>query len=129
MRSLKFPNMFNSNSTNVWRSDEYREATFQNLRLVLSSEKNSLKCDPYFGGLIDSLLFEQNNYILKEILIDILYEQAAIFIPQLKVSRDGISIIQDKEKGRVYATIHGINQLDYENDTYTLLLTKDLERN
>lgn len=125
MRSIKFPKMFNSNNTNVWKSTEYKEATYQNMRLVLLSYKNSLSCDPYFGGMLDSLFFEQNNEILKNILIDRFYNQLAIFIPQLRIARKDIEIITNKEKGKIYINIRGINQFDFTNDLYNLVLTKE----
>jgi len=123
MRSIKFPNMFNTNSTNVWKSSEYKEATAQNTELVLLSERRSLIGDPFWGGLIDSLTFEQNSQMTSEILADVIYEQVSIFIPQLKIRREDIVI--RRESGKIYADIHGINQIDYQNDLYTLILSNN----
>ena len=52
MRSYKFPKMFQSNSSRIWREDEYGKATAQNTLLLLNSERGELECDPYFGILL-----------------------------------------------------------------------------
>ena len=36
MRSFKFPKMFKSNSSQIWREDEYNKATKQNVLLLLT---------------------------------------------------------------------------------------------
>ena len=122
MRSLKFPKMFNSNSTNVWKSTEYLDATTQNTILLLHSMRGELFGDPYFGLMLKRYLFDQNSYILKDNIIDMIYTQLAIFIPQVKVNRKDIEIIQDREKGKLYCRFEGINQIDYQNNTYNLVL-------
>ena len=120
MRSISFPNMFTSSSTNVTSSSS--QATKQNLDLLLHSEKGELFGDPYYGIRLKKYLFDQNSYILKDILIDEIYTQLALFIPQLVVSRNDISIIQDKEKGKLYCTFKAVNQLGYTVDTYSLVI-------
>ncbi len=127
MRSIKFPKMFNTNSTNVWKSNEYLNATKQNTRLVLLSQRGELFGDPYFGLMFKQYIFEQNNYILRDKIIDMIYTQLALFIPQIKVKRDDIEIIQDKQKGKLYCTFSGINQIDYQLNTFNLLLYSDNE--
>lgn len=122
MRSFKFPKMFNSNSSQIWREDEYGKATRQNALLLLQSERGELECDPYFGILLKHYMFNQNSYILKDMLIDTLYTQIAIFLPQIKVSRNSIDIISDTQKGRLYCSFSGTNQIDYTHNTFNLLL-------
>ena len=122
MRSFKFPKMFKSNSSQIWREDEYGKATRQNVLLLLQSERGELECDPYFGILLKHYMFNQNSYILKDMLIDTLYTQIAIFLPQVKVSRNNIDIISDNSKGRLYCRFSGINQIDYTHNTFNLLL-------
>ena len=78
MRSFKFPKMFNSNSSQIWRADEYNKATRQNALLLLQSERGEFECDPYFGILLKHYMFNQNSYILKDMIIDTLYTQIAI---------------------------------------------------
>lgn len=122
MRSIKFPQMFYTNYTRVWKTEEFLEATRQNTELLLQCERGELFGDPYFGILLERYLFEQNNYILRDILIDVIYTQLAIFIPQLKVERRDIKIVQDREKGKLYCSFSGINQIDYQVNSMSLLL-------
>jgi len=125
MKSIKFPSMFNSNNTKVWKSSEYLNATTQNTITLLQSERGELFGDPYFGILLKHYLYDQNNYILRDVIIDVIYTQLALFIPQLKVERRNINIIQDKEKGKLYCRFSGINQIDYQQNTYNLLMFKE----
>jgi hypothetical protein len=67
-------------------------------------------------------MFNQNSYILKDMLLDTIYTQIAIFLPQVKISRNSIDIITDKQKGKLYCSFSGINQIDYTNNTFNLLL-------
>lgn len=122
MRSFKFPKMFNSNSSQIWREDEYSKATRQNVLLLLHSERGELECDPYFGVLLKHYMFNQNSYILKDMLIDTIYTQIAIFLPQIKISRNSIDIISDGQRGKLYCKFSGINQIDYTHNTFNLLL-------
>ena len=122
MRSYKFPKMFKSNSSQIWREDEYNKATKQNVLLLLHSERGELACDPYFGILLKHYMFNQNSYILKDMLIDTIYTQIAIFLPQIKISRNSINLVPDKLKGRLYCNFSGINQIDYTHNTFNLVL-------
>jgi hypothetical protein len=122
MRSYKFPKMFKSNSSQIWREDEYNKATKQNVLLLLQSERGEFEYDPYFGILLKHYMFNQNSYILKDMLIDTIYTQIAIFLPQVRVSRNAIDIISDKSRGRLYCSYSGINQIDYTHNTFNLLL-------
>ena len=122
MRSYKFPKMFKSNSSQIWREDEYGKATKQNTLLLLQSERGELECDPYFGILLKHYMFNQNSYVLKDMLIDTIYTQIAIFLPQVRISRNSVDIISDNTKGRLYCRFSGINQIDYTHNTFNLLL-------
>ena len=127
MRSIKFPKMFNSNSTNVWKSNEYLQATIQNTKLVFYTTRGELFGDPYFGLMLKKYMFDQNNYILRDQIIDMIYTQLALFIPQVKVRREDISIVQDKQKGKLECHFSGINQIDYQLNTFNLLLLNENE--
>lgn len=122
MQSIKFPKMFNTNSTRVWKSNEYLAATKQNTILTLSTERGELFCDPYWGLLFKYYLFNQNSLILRDTLADMIYTQLAIFVPQVVVKRNDIEIVQDKEKGTLYCNFKGINQIDYQVNTFNLKL-------
>jgi hypothetical protein len=114
--------MFRPNSSRIWREDEYGKATRQNAILLLHSERGELECDPYFGILLKHYMFNQNSYILKDMLIDTIYTQIAIFLPQVRVTRNSIDIVPDKLRGRLYCSFSGTNQIDYTHNTFNLLL-------
>ena len=120
MYSLNFPNMV-SNVTTKLCSDH--EATVQNLKLTLLSEKNTLFGDPYFGTLWRKLLYDQNNKIIRDILVDDILTAIETFVPQLLVTRKDITITSDKYS--VYISIKGTNLLDYQTDMYNIKLTGD----
>lgn len=124
MRSLKFPTMFNKNSTNVWKTEEHKEATLQNCVTLLHTERGELFGDPYYGLLFKHYLFNQNSAALADVLIDIIYTQLALFMPQLKVNRNQINIVSDKERGKLYCTFVAQDQIDFTIETYRLLLYK-----
>lgn len=122
MKSIKFPKMFNTNSTNCFKADEYNDATLQNTRLLLKTDRGEIISDPYFGLPIKAFMYEQNDYILREAFTDMIYTQIALFIPQIKVARNDVTIIQGKEKGKLYCRITGINQIDFSVNTTVLTL-------
>lgn len=117
MKSLSFPNMIEHNYVQTV-SD--REATLQNMILLLSSEKGEFKFDPFFGIRLKRYMFEQNNLVLRDILVDEIYEQLSIFMPQLIIRREDIHIEPDKEK--LYLTVKARNQKDFKLNSYNLVL-------
>lgn len=124
MNSISFPNMFTTSSTLVVKD---KDASMQDLKLLLASEKGELFGDPFFGVRIKKYTFNQNNYVLRDILVDELFSQIKVFAPQLTVNRDDIKITQ--KGNRLYATIKGINKLDFTTDMYQLeLFQGDEER-
>ena len=119
MRSIGFPNIFNKNGTTIKVISDH-EATMSNLRLLLLSEKNSLFGDPYFGTNLKRLLFEPNNVVLRDIVIDDIYTAILQFMPQIRVERSDITVVSDRTS--VYVTIRALNMLDYTTDLYNLNL-------
>lgn len=117
--------MFNSNSSNIWLDTEYLAATKQNAKLVINTEKGEVYGDPYFGLLLQHYLYSQNSYVLRDIIIDLIYTQLAIFIPQIYVKRKDITIIQDAQKGLLICRFSGVNQIDYTTNTFNLTLLND----
>lgn len=123
MNSIGFPEMFKSSATLVVKD---REASLQDLQLLLASEKGELFGDPFFGVRVKKYTFNQNNYVLRDILVDEIFTQVKVFAPQITVSRDDIKIIQT---GNTLVTnIKGINKLDFTTDMYQLELFNDEER-
>ena len=117
MKSIKFPDMINHNYVQTI-SDE--AATLQNLKLLLNSEKGEFTFDPFFGIRLKRYMFEQNNLVLRDILIDEIFEQISIFMPQLIIKRKDITIEPDNYK--LYVSIKARNQKDFQLNTYNLVL-------
>ena len=115
--SISFPKMFNKNTTLVKSGDE---AIMQNLSTLLLSVSGGLKDDPYYGVNIKRYMFDQNNYILRDILIDEIYTQIKIFMPQLQVERKQISLVQ--QDTTVYVKIQAKNREDYTTNLFQLAL-------
>ena len=78
MYSINFPRMVSQKGT-LLKQD--KEATAQNLKLLLASDKNSLLGDPYYGMVLKRALYEQNNVVLRDLLIDEIYTAIQIFMP------------------------------------------------
>ena len=112
-------------SSNHVQTVEGRDATLQNMKLFLSSEKGTFKFDPFFGIRLKRYMFEQNNSVLRDILVDEIYEQLEIFMPQLIVKRSDIQVTSDRNK--VYYSIKARNQLDFQLNTYNLVLMGEEE--
>lgn len=120
MYSIKFPDIFSSAKTNLIKDNE---ATLSNTKLLIASWKDSLFGDPYFGTNIKRYVYEQNNIILRDIIIDDIFESIRTFIPQILVRRDWIKINQ--KNSELYATINCINKLDNQPDMFDIRLTND----
>lgn len=118
MYSISFPKMFTSSRTLLY-SDH--EATLSNLKLLLQSERASLLGDPYFGTVLKRIIFEQNSNVLRDIIIDEIYTSIITFMPQIKLSRSDISV--EARDYDVYATIRGLNLIDYKTDMFSINLT------
>ena len=123
MFSFAWPDIFSSTNINL-NSDH--EATLANLRLLLLSMRNSMFGDPYFGTNLKRLMFDQNNQILRDIIIDDIYTSIITFMPQLTLKRDDIKVISNKET--IYITIKATNLLDFKTDLYTINMI-DIEEN
>jgi hypothetical protein len=120
MYSIAFPDMFNSGGTKLLKD---QEATISNTRLLLASWKNSLFGDPYFGTNIKRFIYQQNNIILRDLIIDDIFVSLQQFIPQINVKREDIEIINDGVD--VYANINCINKLEDQPNMYQIKLTTD----
>lgn len=131
MKSIGYPKIFNTISSTTIISD--REATLSNLKLLLTSEKGTLFGDPYFGVRLKQYLFEQNNGVLKDILIDEIYAQIRTFMPQVFIDRKDIDIIQisnenkNAERGKLVANIKLTNKVDYSREFYSLVIFQSEE--
>jgi phage baseplate assembly protein W len=121
MKSISFPDMFNSSSTNVVSG---KEATASNLRLLLQSEKGDLFGDPYYGVNVKKYLFEQNNHVLRDIIIDDIYTALILFMPQLIVKRSDIVVVTNN-KTTLVANLKVTNRSNYVTDLYSIILFQE----
>ena len=117
MNSIAFPVMFSNTTCNVC---EDKEAILQNLKLLLYSDRNGLFGDPYYGLIFKKLMFEQNDVVLRDVAIDAIYSAIQQFMPQIKVERKNIKLIQDGST--VVVTIKARYMIDYTTDMYTINL-------
>ena len=118
MKSIALPNMFNRTTTNLVY--DY-DATLQNLQLLLWSEKGELFGDPYYGTGVKRYLFDQNDVVLQDILLDDIYTAITLFIPQIKVDRKDIKLIRGN-KGELSLRIEALNRADFTTDLFNIVL-------
>ena len=116
--SLAFPNMFSSESVNIYKD---KQATMTNLKLLLASEVTSLFGDPGYGSRLMQTIYSQNDLILRDLVIDEIYTCIKTYMPQIIVDRKNIVITSD-DTG-LYAEIKVVNALDYTLDLYKIQLT------
>lgn len=124
MYSFAWPNIFSSNnvSTNLL---EDKEAAKSNLLLLLNSERLSLFGDPYFGTLLKQVIFQPNNNIIVDLIIDELYTTICTYIPQLYLTRNDITIKSNKID--LFATINVTYKIDNTSDLYHINLTNNVQ--
>ena len=89
MYSIKFPDMMLGVTTSLVQD---KEASAQNLKLMLLSDRGNLFGDPYFGTLWRKLIFDQNNEILRDIIIDDILTsiQTTIIITTIDKLKSGV---------------------------------------
>lgn len=117
MNAVQFPDMISSNKTSIVKD---KDATRQNLEMLLQSGKLTLLGDPYYGTNINRMFYEYNNVVLQDIIIDDIFSAINTFMPQIRVLRDNIHITNDGNT--VVVRIVAQNLLDYSFDEYTVNL-------
>lgn len=120
MVSFNFPNMLDSAKASLI---EDREATISNIRLLLASWKTSLFGDPYYGTNLKRFIHEQNNIVIRDLVIDDILLSLQTFIPQIYVQRKDITITQDKRD--LYANVKCLSKLDSLEMSFSIKLTED----
>jgi phage baseplate assembly protein W len=120
--------MLNSSSTNLTKTR--LQATMQNILALIGSGRGEFQGDPGYGVAIKKYVFEQNNAVLRDIIIDELYTQIATFIPQVIINRKDIVIVQSGtgKRARLEANIKVTNRLDFTTDTFNLVLLNSEEQ-
>lgn len=117
MKSLSFPIMFKNTKTLV---AEDRDATMNNLSLLLKSSKGELFGDPFFGTKLMELFYAQNNMALEDLVVDEIYTAIVQFMPQLILTRKDIQITRDKI--HLYVNINARNSLNQTTNMYSIKL-------
>ena len=122
MDSINFPDMFSTTSTKIVSG---HDAILNNLKLMLLSSRKTLFGDPYFGTNIKKLIHDQNNIVIRDLVIDDIYTAITTFMPQIIVKRGDIKVTSDRSN--VYVNIKCLNLIDYTTDLYNINLTSDEE--
>ena len=121
MKSININNMFSNISTNTILD---KDATMQNLKLLLETSKGELFGDPYFGTNLKKMIYDQNDIILKDLVIDDIYTAIKTFMPQIEVDRKDISaeVKPNGNKAVLQVTMSALNKLTYETNLYNIAL-------
>ena len=122
MYSFSFPRMLNHTTASLCQD---KEAIKSNMILLLSSERNTLFGDPYFGCQLKKYLFEQSSSIVVDLLIDQLYTTITTFMPQVFLTRKDIRVYV--ENTTLYAQINYYYIIDNTSDLFTIKLTESIE--
>ena len=118
MYSFNFPKMLRSNTSVLIRD---KEAVKSNLNLILNSEMTSLFGDPMYGTDLKTMIFEQADSLIADLIIDKLYTAIVTFIPQLYLTRKDIKVYI--KQNDVFADVKWVYIPDNTSDLYTINLT------
>ena len=122
MYSFNFPNMLTTVDASLLKD---REAIRSNMILLLSSERDTLFGDPYFGCELKKYIFEQSSSIVPDLLIDEIYTSIRTFMPQVTISRKDITVYVVKTA--LYVDIKYYYVKDNTSDLFTIKLTESNE--
>lgn len=117
MNAIGFPNMLQHNKSVIIKD---LDATKQNLTYLLQSYKKTMLGDPYFGTNLRKLIYESNNAILRDLVIDDIYTAINNFMPQIRVTRRDITVTSDGNK--IMVNIVAQNMLDFSFAEYNVKL-------
>lgn len=120
MYSISFPKMFSDTKTLLFKDSK---ATASNLVLLLNSSKMTLFGDPYFGTSLRRAIFEQNDGVLLDLVVDEIYTTIITFMPQINVNRNDIKLTQDGVD--IFCSIKCLDLTDYTTNLYSINLTND----
>ena len=112
--------MFDSVNTKLLKD---KDAIKSNLLLLLNSDRLALFGDPYYGTMLKPVIFQPNNNIIADLLIDELYTTIQTYLPQITVTRNSIQVMSDKVD--LYVTINVTYNIDGTSDLYMINLTNN----
>ena len=118
LNAIQFPEMLSQGgNTNLIYG---KEATYQNLKTLLLSTKKTLLGDPFFGVNLRNMLYEKNNIIIRDLVVDDILTNINIFLPQLRLTRRDIDV--ESKNNSIVVNIKARNIIDYSLENYTLEL-------
>ncbi len=120
MYSIAFPKMFNDTKTLLLKDTK---ATASNLWLLLKSDKRALFGDPFFGTSLKRAIFEQNDGVLIDLIIDEIFTTITTFMPQIKLLRENIKLTSDGID--IFCNITCTDLTDYTTNLYQINLTEE----
>lgn len=124
-KSFSFPNMIDRYSGG-FNPIEDKSAVKQNIILMLHSIKTELLGDPYYGTNLQKLIFDPNDIVVKDQVIDEIYVAIRLFIKEVTLLRKDIKITQDK-KGTVGVNLKVTYNKDNTNDLLSIQLISNEE--
>lgn len=122
INSIGFPKMFSGSNMMVVDGNT---ATLSNMHLLLSTKANTMFGDPEIGINQKYFVFDQNNYVLADIIVDDVYTKICTFFPQVFLERKNINIYQEGNK--LYARISCRNRDNFELNTFNIELITNAE--
>lgn len=126
MNAISFPKMFRGNATVVDEdSTNSAKASLTCLHLLLGSECETLFGDPEFGLYLRKYMFDQNNFVLRDILIDEIYTKITTFCPQIFLERKNIKITNSGKS--VFVNITCKDKVTFRNNIFNLKLFESEE--
>ena len=126
MNAINFPKMFKGNATVVNEDSSHSsKASITCLHLLLASEAETLFGDPEFGLKLRRYMFDQNNFVLRDILVDEIYTQIVTFCPQLFVERKNIKITSSGNS--MFVNITCKDRTTFETNMFNLKLFESEE--
>lgn len=125
MKSIGFPKMFGDSRTSTTIITD-KEATSNNLKLLVASSKGELLGDPFFGTKTKQYTFEQNDKMFWDLCEDDLYTNIRVFIPQVVTLRKNINVYRS-DFGKMVADVKVVNQDDFSVERFNLVLFQEGE--
>ena len=120
MYSLAWPSMFDSRNTHLVQD---KEALKSNFKLLLNSERLELFGDPYYGTMLKPIIYQPNNTILADLIVDELLNTIQMYLPQIAVYREDIKVLSNKID--LFAEIRVRYVQDNTADLYLINLTNN----
>lgn len=122
LTTFNFPDMLGAKTSNI--ITDFNSATILNIINLLSSEQGEFIYDPFYGLALKRKLFDPNDTVMVNNLIDDIVLQINTFIPQVSINRNDI-VIDQTTRGKTYLRLKFMSKVTYEMLSLTVvLLTK-----